>query len=86
MSITIFKGQHYVHADGDEYDVLDVSSNGVMFETSEDKLVYMDLPDLIESLESNVLTLSDETEEDQDDDGNGDAEEEEEDEDDAEDE
>lgn len=79
MSITISKGQRYVHADGDEYDVLDVSSNGVMFETSEDKLVYMDLPDLIENLESNVLTLSDETEEDQDDDG-------EEEEDDAEDE
>lgn len=69
MKFKISEGQNYIHQDGEEYEVLETSKLGVMFSTSDDELVYMELPDLIESLEKGVLTLSDEEGEEDDDEG-----------------
>ena len=60
MKFRISEGQHYIHEDGEEYEVLETSKLGVTFSASDEELVYMELPDLIESLEKGVLTLSDE--------------------------
>ena len=67
MSITISEGQLYVHQNGDEFEVLNVSKTGVTFGTSDDEVVYMKLPELIENVENDVLVLRDEENEDVDD-------------------
>jgi hypothetical protein len=76
MKYLISEGQHYIHADGDEYEVLNVSKTGVTFSTPANELVHMDIDDLVEHLDNDVLKLSDESENDEEDDDDQESEEE----------
>ena len=69
MKFTISEGQIYTHQDGDEYEVVKVTKDGVTLETSGNAFVFMDLHDLIEDIQNGVLTPSveEEVEEEEDD-------------------
>ena len=69
MKLTISEGQIYTHQDGDEYEVVKVTKDGVTLETSDNAFVLMDLHDLIEDIQNGVLTprVEEEVEEEEDD-------------------
>ncbi len=60
-------GQVYEHEDGDEYEVVKVTKDGVTFETSGDAIVRMNHDELMDQIQEGVLTVSEDDDEEQDD-------------------
>ena len=55
MGHVISVGQTYQHQNGDEYEVIRMDRDSVIFETSNDAIVRMDLDELVSDLEEGVL-------------------------------
>ena len=60
MAHVISVGQMYQHQDGDEYEVVTAGRDRVTFETSSDRIVYMDHDELNGNLDDGVLLPIDE--------------------------
>jgi len=56
MKVSFSLGQVYDHESGEEYEVVRVRNQIVVFETSEGSVVHSDLDDAIDDIATGVLT------------------------------
>lgn len=69
MKVQISESQVYDHESGEEYEVLRVTNQAVVFETSDGAVVQIDLDDVVADIATGVLTLQDDSDDgDEDDD------------------
>ena len=59
MKVSISIGQVYDHESGEEYEVVRVRNQIVVFETSDGTVVHSDLDDVIDDIATEVLTPQD---------------------------